>query len=41
MDKPKILAISGSLRKHSKNTILLREAIEVFGSCSHKMGQAY
>ena len=38
MDKPKILAISGSLRKHSKNTILLREAIEVFGSCSHKMG---
>jgi chromate reductase len=38
MDKPKILAISGSLRKQSKNTILLRQAIEVFGRCSHAMG---
>ena len=36
MSKPNILAISGSLRVKSSNTVLLREAIEVFGECSYE-----
>jgi len=33
MTPPKLLAISGSLRKDSRNTALLHEAIRLFGPC--------
>jgi len=33
MNNPKILGISGSLRRESRNTALLREAIRLFGDC--------
>ncbi len=33
MSNPKILGISGSLRRESRNTALLREAIRLFGDC--------
>lgn len=34
MSAPKILAMSGSLRKESFNTKLLREAVRLFGDCA-------
>ena len=36
MSQPNILAISGSLRIKSNNTVLLRQAIEFFGECSYE-----
>ena len=38
MKKIKLLAISGSLRKASKNTALLKEAINLFGECAYEFG---
>lgn len=38
MKKIKLLAISGSLRKASKNTALLKEAINLFGECNYEFG---
>jgi chromate reductase len=36
--KPKLLGISGSLRKESYNTKLLHLAVEMFGPCDFTMG---
>jgi chromate reductase len=38
MSKLNILLISGSLRRKSKNTALLIEAVRAFGECSHDFG---
>ena len=38
MENYKLLAISGSLRKGSKNTSLLKEAIRAFGECTYDFG---